>query len=665
MTWVDNILEQIIPTTVAAAPWSEAKPIQPDPGNYGTDLKPAMCEYHGKVFLTWASAPSPMPASFSWTTWLPSDDGWAAASWEYLGVCRQQAYTSALVVFNDVLYVFIPWNSTITNNTEAGCAIYSYDGSSFNFICDWDSRWSTSISAVVHKDVLHIVGYNQSDDDHFVWAYSEVGTTAITGPAGFSVNRIDQQSSSNPALVVRDGKVRLMFLAHNDDRPVLETTLEMGNPPTWSDTVTLNESGNSGISATSSPTGHHAWICFKTHDGVSNLMCHWQEKKQVWTTNRPLGPGPILYCRNEAALVYSNSWVYAVWNTYTQGHLMYWSRRPMKHMDPGSWMGDLADQNISIAALSIPGTHDSATSAYHSVGELEKRTRCQDMTITQQLDAGIRYFDIRAGYQDVEDRNEGPTVPLIARHGSRDLGLDIEEIFSFFYDWLDKHPTEAIIAQMKAEGDGVNSQYVSNDTNDLIIEKPQYWALGDSIPTLNQIKGKIQLVRRFPRANAYDNTMTPFGIDLTSWPDDTQAGIESTPLNPSSPKVKVWLEDNYKPSSDGATALKNKTGFIKDFVSRAVSSNEPVVIPTIPITWYIGFSSYTTSGLVPDSNFNYATQSLGGQTPMNKALEILIKSQGGYNNPKVVGTLVMDYPNWKSGTLIESIIYTNKLTLNH
>ncbi|KAF4438035.1 PLC-like phosphodiesterase [Fusarium acutatum] len=481
MTWADDVLEQIIPTTAAAAPWSEAKPIQPDPDNYGTDLKPAMCEFRGQVFLTWASAPSPMPASFSYTTWLPSDDGWASASWEYLD----------------------------NNVSDAGCAIYSYDGTSFNFVCDWDSRWN---------------------DDHFVWAYSETGTTTITGPTGFSVNKIDQQSSSNPALLL------------------LEATLDMGSPPTWSDTVTLNESGNSGISATSSPTGHHAWICFKTHGG---------------------------------------------------------------------------------------------------------------------LDAGIRYFDLRAGYQDAEDINEGPTLPLVALHGNWDLGLEIEEIFSFFYDWLDKHPSEGIIAQIKAEGTGVNSQSVSNGTNDLINEKPQYWALGDSIPTLNQIKGKVQLVRRFPRANAYDNTLTPFGIDVTNWPDDNQTKIESTPLNTSSPKVEIWLEDNYTPSSDGATALKGKTGFIKEFVSRAVSSNEPLAIPTSPMTWYIGFSSYTTSGGMPDSNFNYATKSLGGQTPMNKALEILIKSQGGYNNPKVVGTLVMDYPNWKSGTLIESIIYTNKLTLNH
>ncbi|KAM0496267.1 hypothetical protein ACHAP8_007528 [Fusarium lateritium] len=451
----------------------------------------------------------------------------------------------------------------------------------------------------------------------------------------------------------------------------------MSSPPVWSDTVTLNESGDSGISATSSPTGDRAWICFRTHGGTSNLMCHWEEKKQDWTTNRPLGSGYLVSGKNEAALVYSNTWVYAVWNSHDNSNSLYWSRRPMKHMDPESWMGDLADQNISIAALSIPGTHDSATSAYHSVGALEKRVRCQDMTITQQLNAGIRYFDLRAGYAyqnnsplSIVDGNRDESAGLQAVHGAFMLGMSIQKIFSFFYDWLNNHPTEALIVQMKAEGKGVNSQDVSNDVSNLINDNPQYWALGETIPTLNQIKGKIQLVRRFPPPTSNVNTKTPFGIGMTNWPDDAQTEFQSSPMISSNPSFTISLEDNYTPSSDGATALEGKTGFVKEFVSKAVDSEQlPTNDPTSPLKWFIGYSSYTTSSgsglnIVPNSNFNYATQSLGGSTSMNKGLEVLVKSMGGYGNPKLVGTLVMDYPNWKSGTLIESIIYTNNLALN-
>ncbi|KAF5671932.1 plc-like phosphodiesterase [Fusarium denticulatum] len=556
-------------TTVAAAPWSEAKPIQPNPNNYGTDFKPAMCEFHGKVFLIWATAPSPWPASFYYTTWLPSDDGWDSPSYEYLGLSRQQAYSPALVVFNDVLYAFVPWRSIVTNNTDAGCAIYSYDGTKFNFVCDWDSRW---------------MGYNQSDNDHFIWAYSEVGTTTITSPAGFSINRIDQQTSSNPALL----------------------------------------------------------ICFKTHDG----------------------PGFILSCRNEAALVYSKSWVYAVWNVFTEGHLMYWSRRPMKSLNPESWMSCLVNQNISISALSIPGTHDSCTSAWHGIppSPLDSRVRCQDMSITQQLNAGIRYFDIRAGYLNVSARNKGDQCPLIAVHGEFPIGLFIKDALGFFYAWLDRHPTEAVILQLKADGKNTESQCVSDDFYTLVQSNlAKYWVVAETIPTLDQIKGKIQLVRRVPVPNAWGPNK-PFGINAyNNWPQDA-AGAVNNPLINSGPIASLWVEDNYSFDGYGYTALQKKKRYILDFLTRATA---PLAAETAPV-WYIGYSSYTTDLSllhgVPDSNFNYATKNLDS-TSMNHSLEEIIKSEGGYNRPKCVGTIVMDYPNWKSGTLIKSIIYTNSLEL--
>ncbi|KAF5962952.1 plc-like phosphodiesterase [Fusarium bulbicola] len=634
MPWGEDFWEQFIPATVAVAPWSEAKPIQLNPNNYGTDFKPAMCEFHGQPFLAWATAPSAWPASFSYTTWLPSDDGWDSPSSTYIGLSRQQANTPVLVV------------STMS---YAGCAIYSYDGSNFNFICDWDSRWS----------------YNQSDNDHFIWAYSEVGTTAITSSAGFSVNRIDQQTSSNPALLVRDGKVRLMFLSHNDDRTVLESTLAMGNAPTWSDTVRLGESGNSGISATSSPTGHHAWICFKTHDGMRNLMCHWKEKKQAWTANIPLGPGPILDCRNEAALVYSKSWVYAVWIVYTEGHLMYWSRRPIKNLDPESWMSCLVNQNISIAALSIPGTHDSCTGAWHDVSPslISNLVRCQDMSITQQLNAGIRYFDIRASYKNVPARNRGQQVPLVATHGKSVVSLLIEDVLGFFYAWLDTHQTEAFILQLKADGEETDSQCVSDDFYTLIQSNlAKYWVVAETTPTLDQIKGKIQLVRRVPVPNAWGPNK-PFGINAyNNWPQDAAGAVNNPLINTGPTPPSLWVEDNYMFDDNESNALQKKKRYILDFLTRATA---PLAAAATPV-WYIEYSSYTTdftvSYPVPDSNFNYATENLGG-TSMNHSLEETIKSKGGCNRPKCVGTIVMDYPNWKSGTLIQSIIYTNSLNL--
>src|SRR4051794_14918530 len=54
----------------------------------------------------------------------------------------------------------------------------------------------------------------------------------------------------------------------------------------------------------------------------------------------------------------------------------------------GRWMGAL-DQRRKISEITIPGTHDSAT------WTLSGNAQCQTSDIRQQLDAGIRFLDIR------------------------------------------------------------------------------------------------------------------------------------------------------------------------------------------------------------------------------------------------------------------------------
>ncbi|KAG5768795.1 hypothetical protein H9Q72_003780 [Fusarium xylarioides] len=668
------------PSKDPPVPWSQAEPLVPGPSivnNVGTQFKPAMCEFQGKVFLAWATMPSDnSPPSFSFTHWLPSDNGWTPPTVVPLDTWKQ-CNTSTMVVFKGVLYLLVPYTSL--NSSDSACGIYRYNETTFEFICNWFSQWCTALTAIVHNDILHVVGYNQSDDDHFVWTYSKPDTTDIgwiSSTMGFNGNlKINEQTSSNPALVFRDGHVRLMFLSHSDYRSVLEITLDMETqPPSWSSNVAVpGESGDSGISATSTPTGADAWICFKTHGGYNNLMCRWERKSNSWTSNQPMGDGMILWCENEAALLYSDSWVYAVWNSPLHGGSIYWSRRPMKQTSPQNWLGSLDDQSISIAALSIPGTHDSATSAWYfpDLGLL----RTQDMSITQQLNAGIRYLDLRLGYGHIQDTNGAEIKTFVAVHGNFTIDLTVQMIFTMLYEWLDAHPTEAIIAQMKADQDQVTSQTVSNSVNDLVMANKQYWALGETIPTLDQIKGKIQLIRRFPRPDAYNGTSTTFGINATSWPNNDQGDINDPLINPNSPPVSIAIEDHYCYDNDGDIALKKKKEMVIDFISRAVSSWDASTEPNAPTnpTWFIGYTSYVTRTAGPDfssfpnivkvadSNFNYATKALGGDTPLNEALENYIKSQGGPGVPAMVGTVVMDYPNWNSGTLIESIIWTNKL----
>ncbi|KAF4496122.1 PLC-like phosphodiesterase [Fusarium agapanthi] len=588
-------IEQILNNTTPQAPWRKVERVG-QAGGFSSQHKPAMCEYEGKLFLTWANVTD---NSFMWTTFDESDAGWQPIPGWCVLDGKKQAHTSALVVFNKVLYAIIPWQATDpTLNPQSGCDFLRYDGTTFNQCC----------------------------------------TNTIPGPFSDN-NEINEQSTSNPSLYVRDGKVRLMFLAAGDGRSVLETHSTMGASPPWarSHLKGLDESGNSGISAISSPEGDRSWICFKTHDGSSNLICHWEEEKISWSGNIVMGSGIHFITKNEAALSYFNTWVYAVWN--------------------------VVDQTISISALSIPGTHDSCSSAWHDLpSPLNGWIRCQDMSITQQLNAGIRYFDIRASYKNIPARNRGEQVPLTAVHGDYVLGLSIEDVLGFFYAWLDTHPTEAVILQLKDDGKTTNSQYVSNDFYTLIQPNlAKYWLFAETIPTLDQIKGKIQLVRRVPVPNACRPKET-FGIKVyNNWPQNAAGAINNPLINPGPIPASLWVEDNYTFDQNGSTALQEKKQNILDFLTKA---SGPLAPPTAPV-WYIGYSSYVTdwNPFPPDSNFNYATENLG-TVSMNQSLEEIINAKGGYNRPALVGTIVMNYPNWKSGTLIGSIIYTDSLNLS-
>ena len=63
--------------------------------------------------------------------------------------------------------------------------------------------------------------------------------------------------------------------------------------------------------------------------------------------------------------------------------------------DGNNWMG-LLNGNLSLASLSIPGTHDSGASYEYWSGT----AKCQDISIASQLDIGIRFLDIRCRHEN-------------------------------------------------------------------------------------------------------------------------------------------------------------------------------------------------------------------------------------------------------------------------
>lgn len=115
------------------------------------------------------------------------------------------------------------------------------------------------------------------------------------------------------------------------------------------------------------------------------------------------------------------------------------------------WLGIygrcLAAQKLS--KLTIPGTHDSGS---YGISKPNKFTKTQDLDFNGQLSAGVRYFDMRIGYQpQYDDTNRfvlvhdfaksvtlqdalGQIVAFLAQHPAEILILDFHRSTNFAFD---------------------------------------------------------------------------------------------------------------------------------------------------------------------------------------------------------------------------------------
>ncbi|KAI0148452.1 PLC-like phosphodiesterase [Xylariaceae sp. FL1272] len=177
------------------------------------------------------------------------------------------------------------------------------------------------------------------------------------------------------------------------------------------------------------------------------------------------------------------------------------------------WMKRVPD-STPITQLNIPGTHDAATWNYSQTTQdslsfatrcdgitpaIAKQYRCQTKSISQSLEAGIRFFDLRFAY-DPEDAH------LVFWHGAALLSAKatVEDVLFGFYAWLDAHPSEFLILSFQYE-----PFTKVNATSGALVQSELYRVLNTPAAkhyispsrgvtgTLGENRGKIMLFRRF------------------------------------------------------------------------------------------------------------------------------------------------------------------------
>lgn len=166
-------------------------------------------------------------------------------------------------------------------------------------------------------------------------------------------------------------------------------------------------------------------------------------------------------------------------------------------------MAELSDERM-LSELSLPGTHDTGA-LYEPIAGYSKN---QELTIAEQLEAGVRYLDIRCGHLDDQ---------FFIFHGVIYQMQTYAEVLATLYAFLDAHPDETLLVSIMEETrpNRVTRSFEATFSA-YVAEAPERWVLAPEVPRLGDVRGKLVLLRRFS-ANAQ------LGIDATAWPDNSRA----------------------------------------------------------------------------------------------------------------------------------------------
>lgn len=187
---------------------------------------------------------------------------------------------------------------------------------------------------------------------------------------------------------------------------------------------------------------------------------------------------------------------------------------PTKGISYKNWMSTISDSKL-IRDINIPGSHD--TMALYSVGDLAGQ--CQSLTLSEQLNLGIRFLDIRLQLVNNE---------LRAVHGFVDQKNNFKNIIDTVESFLKDNSSEFIIMSVKEEEKAKSSTMSFEDA--LKSHISDYWLTDSVVPTtLGTVRKKIVLLSRYANST--------IGIPaFSSWADNASFTMDND----------IYVQDEYK-----------------------------------------------------------------------------------------------------------------------
>ncbi len=280
-----------------------------------------------------------------------------------------------------------------------------------------------------------------------------------------------------------------------------------------------------------------------------------------------------------------------------------------KTYNKSRWITDLIPQDRMISNINIPGTHDSGTFA-EIIADFDGITgklpidkhqfaKCQDNTIKDQLEQGIRFLDIRlASIKNIKEKSTaftagGAALKMFAGdefdevlhivHGKILYNYTFNMVLNDCEAFLKANPGEFIIMSVKPDDFGFDEAIWAKT-----YDQHQLFYHGCQWPTVADAKGKIVLLRRFDSdqyrgydLNVSNNEESRKIKNCTVHPgctntykyttqDDYDINLEQQYLKQG--KVNSFIEDHQK--SDPDLLLLNFISYVGKYSSAMTAWND-------------------------------------------------------------------------------------------
>ena len=247
------------------------------------------------------------------------------------------------------------------------------------------------------------------------------------------------------------------------------------------------------------------------------------------------------------------------------------------------WMEGIKDDTL-LTDMDIPGTHDAATvrTEYYKCF-----AQCQLLSIWDQLNAGVRYFDIRLC--DESEQTDG----LYLIHGWTTNCEDEDgnklmwsRVKKWIEDFLAKNPTETIILQVKAD----DVKYFTEKAFQKVFSSWGCLYRGDHIPTMGEARGKVVVLSRMEGKIDYGTGENKWAINVSDWKE----GNEKTKSFDNVVNEKgyaVYSQDCYDMNGTDKIKWIRNSLFEGDNTADRLHAEQAPVHPT----WIVTYTSCTDS----------------------------------------------------------------------